>query len=252
MARKFVASYTNRIAERLVSGKLLETGAVTFSPKEPVLLASGLLTPVIVYQQAFLSDAAGWRDLIELMVSRVGENLLNPEVVVGTDYSSAMIAQAIAFRMGLPAAVLHLNINPAETLPIAARLGIPASAVQIGVGLTEKLMLEGSSVSGKRALFVTDHISSGSVAERAINVLRKNGATADSILTVTDFGFPKTKNKLAELGVKTVETIPFKGILELAEKKDLLNKEDAAQIRQWIQTPHLYGHCLIFSNHVHK
>ncbi len=214
MPRKFQASYTSRIALNLVKAKLIESGAIRFCPDETVCLSSGLITPVKIDNHVFLSNAADWRDLTELMQSRIDENCLAPDVIVGTDYSSAMQAQAVAFRMGLPAAVVHLGVNPPE-----------------------KMKVEGATVAGKRVLLVTDHIATGHTCRRAVEILREEGADVREVLTVTNFDFPETRKLFDNLCLNLIAVMPVVSVLETAYQKGAVTQKQKEEIAEWLINP---------------
>lgn len=214
MPRKYQASYTSRIALNLVKSKLIDSGAVRFCPEKPESLSSGLITPVKIDNHVFLANIADWRDLTELMQSRIDENCLTPDVIVGTDCSSSMQAQAVAFRMGLPAAVVHLGVTPPE-----------------------KMKVEGTSVSGKRVLLVTDHIATGHTCRRAVEILREEGADVREVLTVTNFDFPETKKLFDNLCLKLIEVLPIVSVLETAYQKSAVTQTQKEEIAEWLINP---------------
>lgn len=214
MPRKFQASYSSRIAARLVRDYLIDSGAVRFDVKNPRKLPSGLVSPVIIDTHVLMTAAGGWRDVIELLLSRIDEAALDADIVAGTDAESAMQAQAVAFRLGVPAVEVH----------------IPAFE-------GDRTGLRGADVKGKRVVLIVDHVAAGVMCLAAVKALREAGATVEAVLAVTNFGFDRTRRIFDAEGLRIVDLVPFAKVVDSAVAKGYIKYEEGRQVHAWLKTP---------------
>ena len=212
MGTQYKASYKSRIIRDLVREKLVDSGAVSFQLSSPKLLGSRLETPVVIDNQKFQSTPVEWRDVIDALLCTLKDEAVNADVIAGIDVSSSMLAQAVAYRLGLPAVTVYLRGGP------------------------DRARIDGEAVAGRRVVIIEDHVSTGHCAAWSAS-LRGAGATVEDIVTVTSFDLEVMKKRMTEDALTVHEVIDFAEVIETAVKKNIISAEEKKHVVQWLMAP---------------
>lgn len=213
MGTQYKASYKSRIIRDLVREKLVDSGAVSFQLSSPKLLGSRLETPVVIDNQKFQSTPVEWRDVIDALLCTLKDEAVNADVIAGIDVSSSMLAQAVAYRLGLPAVTVYLRGGP------------------------DRARIDGEAVAGRRVVIIEDHVSTGHCAAWSASLLRGAGATVEDIVTVTSFDLEVMKKRMTEDALTVHEVIDFAEVIETAVKKNIISAEEKKHVVQWLMAP---------------
>lgn len=213
MATLFKASYKSRIIRDLVREKLIRSGAVTFQPDDLKLLMSGLETPVVIDNQKFQTNPKEWRDVIDALLCTMKDEAVSADVIAGVDASGAMFAQAVAYRLGLPAVTVYLR------------------------GGLDRAQVNADAVAGKRVVIIEDHVSTGLTSSKAASLLREVGATVEDIVSVTSFDLAVMRERFRESGLALHEVLDFSEVIEAAARMGTIDARQKETIVKWLMEP---------------
>ena len=140
-----------------VARALLEAGAVTVRPDEPVTFRSGLRSPVYVDNRRLIFHPGAWRVVVEALAVQVRSLRPPTEVVAGVESAGIPHSSAVAFATGLPSVFVR---KEAKDHGLARRI-------------------EGGEVAGLRTVLVEDMVTTGGSSLSAVAALRAAGATVE-------------------------------------------------------------------------
>ncbi len=206
---------TSFIAKDIMAEHLLTRNAVEFLIDAPMRLKSGLITPIYVDNRLLASYPDAWRDVIETMASRIIELKIPFDVIAGVEGAGTAHGAALAYRLNVPFVTVR---QQAKTYGNKSRI-------------------DGIDVSGRRVLIIEDHLSTGISLIDAANVLRESGAIVTDCFAITNFDMPETTRLFEKNNIKAHQMLPFAYIVEKAISMNLLSKEDAQVIEDWLETP---------------
>lgn len=201
--------------DKLLAEKLLQISAIKLQPDSPFVWNSGWNSPIYNDNRKALSYP-DVRNFIKIEMARViMENF--PEV----DAIAAVANGAIAF--GLLAA-------DAIGLPFAYVRDTPKDH-----GLENTI--EGNLKPGWKVVVIEDLISTGGTSLRTIEKVTNAGCEVVGMAALFNYEFPVAVKRFREANVNLVSLCNYTTLLDVAEKIQFINAEEAEALRDWRKDP---------------
>lgn len=169
--------------EKLVQ-LLKESGAVKFGK---FVLSSGISSNYYIDIKQASTNPTILKEIAKEM-SKFAENY---DLVAGLELGAVPLIVALSLETGIPFVIIRKEEK------------------EHGTGK----MIEGESVENKKVLLVEDVTTTGASVLKAINVLRKNGAILDKVVSVVDRE-SGAREKIEREGLKLISLISVKDLLE--------------------------------------
>ena len=199
-----------------VARALLEAGAVTVRPDDPVTFRSGLRSPVYVDNRRLIFHPGAWRVVVEALAVQLRSLRPPTEVVAGVESAGIPHSSAVAFATGLPSVFVR---KEAKDHGLARRI-------------------EGGEVAGLRTVLVEDMVTTGGSSLSAVAALRSGGATVEACLAIITYGFPEALRAFGEAAVGLTVLTTFETVVGEAVSSGRLDDRGAAIVRAWLADPH--------------
>jgi len=169
--------------EKLVQ-LLKESGAIKFGK---FVLSSGISSNYYIDIKQASTNPTILKEIAKEM-SKFAENY---DLVAGLELGAVPLIVALSLETGIPFVIVRKEEKMHGT----------------------RKMIEGESVENKKVLVVEDVTTTGTSVLKAINVLRKNGAILDKVVSVVDRE-SGAREKIEREGLKLVSLISVKDLLE--------------------------------------
>lgn len=202
----------------ITSLTLLETGSVLFRPDDPFTFTSGKTSPVYVDCRRLIAFPLARRRLMglatDLIKRRIGIESL--DVIAGGETAGIPFAAWIADQLTLP--MCYVRKQPK--------------------GFGRNARIEGNLEKGQRTILVEDLATDGKSKLNFVNTLRKAGAECEHTFVLFHYGiYPESVATLNEAGVTLHALATWRDVVDCAEKKNLLDKKNLAQVRAFLNAP---------------
>jgi orotate phosphoribosyltransferase len=205
----------NAVSTRIASD-LLRIGAVSFSPDEPYVWASGLHSPVYCDNRVTMGYPPIRRAIAGGFAACLANAGLEPDAIVGTATAGIAHAAWLAERMDLPMA--YVRSKPKEH----------------GRGN----QIEGPLRPGQRVVVVEDLVSTGRSSVAVVEAVRAAGVTVEAVLAIFAYGLPGTEEAFEAAGVPLLTLTRFDVLLDVAREQGGLSPEAVASLQAWHTDPH--------------
>lgn len=198
---------------RQIAEALLQIEAVTLSPENPYTWSSGMKSPIYCDNRLTLS----YPDVRNLIIDALVEAIrpLNADVIAGTATAGIPHATLVADRLGLPLVYVR------------------SSAKGHGKGN----QIEGRFEPGARVVVIEDLLSTGSSSIEAAKAIQKAGGEVIKIQAIFSYSLSRLHINLLDSGLTAHALITLLDVLEVAVKKRIISKEEAATLRDWRNDP---------------
>jgi len=163
---------------------LKESGAIKFGK---FVLSSGISSNYYIDIKQASTNPTILKEIAKEM-SKFAENY---DLVAGLELGAVPLIVALSLETGIPFVIVRKEEKMHGT----------------------RKMIEGESVENKKVLVVEDVTTTGTSVLKAINVLRKNGAILDKVVSVVDRE-SGAREKIEREGLKLVSLISVKDLLE--------------------------------------
>ncbi|MGE9214736.1 orotate phosphoribosyltransferase [Exiguobacterium aurantiacum] len=198
---------------RQIAEALLQIEAVTLSPENPYTWSSGMKSPIYCDNRLTLS----YPDVRNLIIDALVEAIrpLNADVIAGTATAGIPHATLVADRLGLPLVYVR------------------SSAKGHGKGN----QIEGRFEPSARVVVIEDLLSTGSSSIEAAKAIQKAGGEVIKIQAIFSYSLSRLHINLLDSGFTAHALITLLDVLEVAVKKRIISKEEAATLRDWRNDP---------------
>ncbi|KGI85081.1 MULTISPECIES: orotate phosphoribosyltransferase [Exiguobacterium] len=198
---------------RQIAEALLQIEAVTLSPENPYTWSSGMKSPIYCDNRLTLS----YPDVRNLIIDALVEAIrpLNADVIAGTATAGIPHATLVADRLGLPLVYVR------------------SSAKGHGKGN----QIEGRFEPGARVVVIEDLLSTGSSSIEAAKAIQKAGGEVIKIQAIFSYSLSRLHINLLDSGFTAHALITLLDVLDVAVKKRIISKEEAATLRDWRNDP---------------
>jgi orotate phosphoribosyltransferase len=199
-----------------VAGALLEAGAVTLTPDEPVTFRSGLVSPVYVDSRQLISHPGPWHVVVDAFATTLAARpSTETEVIAGVEAAGIPHSSALAYATDRPSVFVR------------------KTAKEHGLGRR----IEGGGVNGRRVVLVEDMVTTGGSSLSAISALRDAGAVVDVCLAIITYGFAGTLEAFEVAGVELVVMTTFDAVVAESERVGGMGRREAGIVHAWLADP---------------
>src|SRR5262245_26696238 len=146
---------------------LLEIGAVGFSPQQPVVFKSGLLSPVYVDNRRLPYWPAQWKVVLDGFQTLIRDTALPFDVIAGIETAGIPHSAALGYALEQPSVFVRKQAKDHGT----------------------RSRVEGGPVREKRVLLVEDLVTTGGSSLLGVEALRQDGAQVTDCLAIVSYGF---------------------------------------------------------------
>ncbi len=198
---------------------LLDTRAVTLSPRAPYKYASGILSPIYCDNRLLMSYPERRRVIIENFKRIIQENNIEFDVVAGTATAG---------------------------IPWAAWLAAEYNKPMIYVRSTKKVYgkentMEGKLNPGQKVLIIEDLVSTGKSSVGAVGAARTAGGIVSHCLAIFSYELEKSKNSFEEKNCKLISLCNFSTLVPIAVESNYINEEEKDTVLEWNKNPKEWG-----------
>lgn len=198
---------------RQIAEALLQIEAVTLSPENPYTWSSGMKSPIYCDNRLTLSYPDVRNLIIDTLVDAVRP--LDADVIAGTATAGIPHATLVADRLGLPLVYVR------------------SSAKGHGKGNR----IEGRFEPGARVIVIEDLLSTGSSSIEAAKAIQEAGGEVIKIQAIFSYSLSQLAINLLDSGFTAHALITLLDVLDVAVKKRIISKEEAASLRDWRNDP---------------
>lgn len=199
-----------------IAAALIEIGAVSFTPLQPVTFKSGLLSPIYVDNRRLPFHPEVWRLVILGFEQLIADRALSYDLIAGIETAGIPHSAALAYHLQKPS--VFVRKQPKDH--------------------GKKKLVEGGDVTGKEVLLVEDHITTGGSSLAGVNALRTESAGVQHCLAITSYNLPEATTAFNAAGVQIHVLCKLSKLLEVALQKELFDQEELDIIRDWSHDPH--------------
>lgn len=202
---------SHSVAPRSLAAELLRVGAVSFSPDQPYVWASGIESPVYCDNRLTMAFPDIRRQITDGFQKVLEAQGLLPDVIVGTATAGIPHAAWLADRLGLPMAYVR------------------SSSKRHG----RRNQIEGRVKPGWTAVVVEDLISTGGSSLDAVRVLREAGLVVPLVVAIFSYALPVAAARFAAEDTSVVTLTNFNELLEEVNRGRTLPDDAVTGIKAW-------------------
>ncbi|MCD1146693.1 orotate phosphoribosyltransferase [Peptoniphilus sp. KCTC 25270] len=198
-----------------VAELLLDIGAVSLSPKEPFVWASGIKSPIYCDNRLLLSYPKERKIVEEGLIQLVKEKYPEVEGILGTATAGIPHASIMAWEMDLPTGFIR------------------SKAKDHGKGK----QIEGDFQKGQKVVVIEDLFSTGGSSIEAAKAAREAGLEVLGVVSIFTYAMDSCKENFKEAGFSHESLSDFPTLVELALEKGILSQEEVKRLDQWRKNP---------------
>ena len=198
---------------------LLQINAIKLETKNHFIWASGWKSPIYCDNRVILSFPAVRNYIKDEFVKQIEAKFGRPDVIAGVATGAIGIGILVAEAMGLPFVYVR---------PEAKKHG-------------RQNQVEGFLQKGQTVIVVEDLISTGGSSLMAVEALRNEGANVKGMAAIFTYGFPISKEKIAEAKVEVYTLSNYENLIEKAVEKQYVSEEELETLQSWNSNPSEWG-----------
>lgn len=204
-----------KILRELTAVRLLQMRAIKFQPKNPFLWGNGWSAPMYCDDRKVLSYPK-MRDFVRLELARViSEMYPDADVVAGVAINAIAHGVLVAEQLSLPFVYVH---------PTPKNHGL-------------ENQIEGDLRPRQSVVVVENQVNTGENIIKVVEVLRNNGCKVLGVVTIFDYAFPATRNKLEEMDITLTPLTDFETVLRHAAAMEMIDEDQRKSIAKWQSNP---------------
>lgn len=208
---------TDNIAQKTAK-ILVETGAVSFRPRQPFRFDSGILSPIYVDNRLLISGPKERTKIIKFFIQKIRQ-IGFPDLVAGTATAGIPHAAWVAQQLNIPMVYVR------------------AKAKDHGKGN----MVEGVLKRGQKVIIIEDTVSTAGSSIRVIEAIRKLGGKVASEVAIYTHTLKVAQENFKEHKVKFHPLTDLKSVTEVAQKLGYLKQDQTNSIIEWARDPQGWG-----------
>lgn len=210
--------YNNNTAQQTAE-LLLQINAIKLETKNHFTWASGWKSPIYCDNRVILSFPAVRNYIRDEFVKQIEDKFGRPDVIAGVATGAIGIGILVAEAMGLPFVYVR---------PEAKKHG-------------RQNQVEGFLQKGQTVIVVEDLISTGGSSLMAVEALRNEGANVKGMAAIFTYGFPISKEKIAEAKLEVYTLSNYENLIEKAVEKKYVSEEELEMLQSWNSNPSEWG-----------
>ncbi|MDO1604918.1 orotate phosphoribosyltransferase [Lactobacillus sp. YT155] len=192
---------------------LLKIKAVTLSPDQPYVWASGLQAPIYTDNRLTFGHTEVRQNIAKLMASIIRKNY--PEVTVICGVATAGIPHATAV-----ANILNLPLSYVRPQPKDHGRG---------------KQIEGCVTADDKVVVIDDLISTGGSVLKAVEVVRRTGAQVLGTTAIFSYNLPLADANFSKHNTQLISLTNFHELIQEAKDSKYINDYELLLLRRWYQ-----------------
>lgn len=202
-----------------VAEALVDIRAVGFVVDKPITFKSGIISPMYIDNRKFPSFPKEWRVLLNGFIAKMKEQKTKFDVIAGIETAGIPHSAGIGVLLKKPTVFIRKAVKDHGT----------------------KKMVEGGDVKGKRVLLIEDLVTTGGSSLHGVKELRAAGAKVTDCYVIVSYGFPESKKAFAKAKVKLTALTDIDSVMEVAQKRGILDSKDKKAVKEWYGDPWNWG-----------
>lgn len=198
-----------------VASDLLSIHAITLSPSDPFVWASGLHTPIYCDNRLTISYPSVRRDICEGMSRLIQEHFPQTDVIGGVATAGIPHAAWVAERMEKP--MIYVRSKPKDH----------------GKGR----QIEGVLRKGQKVVLIDDLISTGGSVLKAVDAVRREGGDVLGVACVFTYQLAASYENFRQEGLEYHAVTDYTAMLQQAEAESYVSHEDVETLAAWSKDP---------------
>ena len=199
----------------ITAEKLLQINAVQLRPENPFTWASGWKSPIYCDNRKVLSHPFVREYIKSELCNVVFEKFSDAELVAGVATAGIAWGAMVADQLKLP--FIYVRPKPKEH----------------GLGN----QIEGEYTKAQKVVVIEDLVSTGKSSLQVVDVLKEAGLDIKGMVSIFNYRFDAGKEAFEKAGVDLFSLTDYPTLLELAEKKGLLQPSQQEVLLNWRKDP---------------
>lgn len=200
---------------REIAEILLDIEAVSLSPRQPFIWASGIKSPIYCDNRLTLSYPRERKVIEEALAKLIEEKFPGAEAILGTATAGIPHASIVAWIMDLPTGFIRGKAKD------------HGKAKQI----------EGDFKRGQKVVVVEDLFSTGKSSIEAAKAAQEAGLEVLGVVSIFTYEMAICQENFEEAGFTFDSLCHFTSLAQVAEEKGILTMEDVANLETWRENP---------------
>lgn len=203
------------INEKRTAEQLLTVGAVSLSPTEPFIWASGMKSPIYCDNRITMSYPAVRRDIAKGLAELIKTHYPTVEVIAGTATAGIPHAAWVAELLDLPMVYIR------------------SKAKEHGKGN----QIEGHITPGQKMVVIEDLISTGGSVIDAAKVAAGEGAFVLGVAAIFTYELAQGIKNFTENKIRLHTLTHYSALIEAALEKGDIDATEIALLKEWKKDP---------------
>ena len=200
---------------RKVAGALLKIEAVGFTPDNPRVFKSGIISPVYVDNRLLTSHPNEWEEIMNGFQELIKEKKLDFEAIAGIESAGISHSAVLGYVLKEPMVYIKKEVK----------------------GHGTKKRIEGGKVTGKKVLLLEDLVSTGGSSLSGVSALREEGAKVDDCVVIVSYDLTEARENFEKSGVNLHKLTTFPIILQEAIEMKIITEDEKKIIEDWYTDP---------------
>ena len=200
-----------------ISKILLEKKAVTLNVDEPYTYVSGIRSPIYTDNRVLNYYPDARKTIIEAFVEKlIGEDF---DVVAGVATGAISWGAWVAQALDKPFVYVRKKSK----------------------GYGQDKRVEGGDITGKKVLVIEDMASTGGSSVRAVEAVRNEGGTVDTLAMIFTYNLKKASANFKEAKLNVICLTDIETVVETASDQDMIAKDKIEMVLDWKEDPPGWG-----------
>lgn len=202
-----------------IASQLLKIKAVTLSPKEPFVWASGIKSPIYTDNRLTIAYPEFRQTIAHDLADLIKEHYPEAEVIGGVATAGIPHATGVSNILNLP-----LNyVRPQKK------------------DHGKKSQIEGRCQKGDKVVLIDDLISTGGSILKAVKAVREEGGDVIGTVAIFSYDLPESTKNFADYDTELYTLTDYPTMINVAQKQNYVEDSDMELLQQWYQNPESWG-----------
>ncbi|WP_125566655.1 orotate phosphoribosyltransferase [Companilactobacillus insicii] len=202
-----------------IASELLDIKAVTLSPKNPFVWASGINSPIYTDNRLTIAYPKFRQQIAKDLANLIKETYPEVEVISGVATAGIPHSTGVANILNLP--LNYVRAQPKDH--------------------GKKGQIEGRCQEGDKVVLIDDLISTGGSILKAVHAVREAGAEVIGTAAIFSYNLPESTTNFAEAHTELVTLTDYPTMIEVAQEQNYVEAEDMELLKQWYKEPESWG-----------
>ena len=199
--------------------ELIKVNSIKIQTKNPFTWASGWKSPIYFDNRISLSFPSIRSEIKNHLCKIILDKYNEVDVIAGVATAGIPQSSLVADKLKKP--LIYVRSKPKSH------------------GMRN--MIEGKLEEGKKIVLIEDLISTGGSSIKAVEALRDKRSDVLAVLSIFSYGFKISKENFEMAKCKCESLLNYDDLLDVGLKKNLINKDDAQNLKAWKVNPEKWG-----------